>query len=243
MPFTAAHPALVLPFLKSKSRFVSATGLVIGSMAPDFEYFMKMRVSSQHSHTLLGLLYFNLPASVLIALVFHLFIKKNLIDNLPLFLQSRFQDVRHFDFISQFKTSYVAFLLSATIGSATHLLWDSFTHNGAYFVRTLPIYHHWYLPLGGVNYPLFFVLQQVSSVVGVCLVGLYIIFKERQPVRAAKPIGWKYWLSIVLISSLVISLRFALATKPLRLGNVVVSTVTALCCGVMVGALLRPKPT
>lgn len=39
MPFTFAHPATVLPFAKKHSKHISVTALILGSMAPDFEYF------------------------------------------------------------------------------------------------------------------------------------------------------------------------------------------------------------
>lgn len=39
MPFTFAHPAAVLPFSKKQVNYISVTALILGSMAPDFEYF------------------------------------------------------------------------------------------------------------------------------------------------------------------------------------------------------------
>lgn len=39
MPLTFAHPAAVLPFSRN-SKYVNFLALVLGSMAPDFEYFL-----------------------------------------------------------------------------------------------------------------------------------------------------------------------------------------------------------
>jgi hypothetical protein len=39
MPFTLSHQPFFLPFLKIKK--LSATALIIGSMSPDFEYFLE----------------------------------------------------------------------------------------------------------------------------------------------------------------------------------------------------------
>ena len=83
MPFTAAHPALVLPFIKGNPRFISASGLIAGSLAPDFEYFFKLSVNGVHGHTIWGLLYFDIPVAAFLAVVFHAVVKNNLIDNLP----------------------------------------------------------------------------------------------------------------------------------------------------------------
>ena len=56
MPFTPAHPAIVLPLIRS--RYFSATGLIIGSLSPDFEYFFKMSVDSIYSHSKGGIILF-----------------------------------------------------------------------------------------------------------------------------------------------------------------------------------------
>jgi hypothetical protein len=96
MPFTPAHPAIVLLFLKAKR--VSATALVIGTMAPDFEYFLRMSVNGQYGHTFFGIFYFDIPVTIALAFLFHQQIKENLINNLPVFLQQRLWQVKAFDF-------------------------------------------------------------------------------------------------------------------------------------------------
>ena len=68
MPFTFAHPAIVLPLLKKKySRYFSATGLIVGSMAPDFEAFIGFRKEKIYSHNWLGVFWFDLPLALIIA--------------------------------------------------------------------------------------------------------------------------------------------------------------------------------
>src|SRR5687768_17605098 len=109
MPFTPAHAAAVIPFLKMNPRYVSATGLVIGSIAPDFEYFFKFSVESFYSHSVWGILYFNIPVTVLLAFVFHSVVKKNLIGNFPRALRDRFQHVLAFNFIEYLKKNPFAF--------------------------------------------------------------------------------------------------------------------------------------
>ena len=54
MPFTFSHPAIVLPLKYLPKKWFSFTGLIIGSMTPDFEYFLRMKVKSDYSHTLNG---------------------------------------------------------------------------------------------------------------------------------------------------------------------------------------------
>ena len=77
MPFTFSHPAILLPFVKRKK--ISITGLVIGSMAPDLEFFFRMRTQSEISHTFHGLLLIDVPLAIIITLLFHGLLKKTLL--------------------------------------------------------------------------------------------------------------------------------------------------------------------
>ena len=233
MPFTPGHPAIILPFVRS--RFVSATGLVIGSMSPDFEYFFRMSVMGIHGHTKAGLFYFDIPVTAFLALVFHLIVKKNLIGNLPGFLQRRFQDTLNLDFLAYLRAHWGIFLLSAMMGAASHILWDSFTHDNRFFVRLFSqVYDNTYVLFRGANYPLFYVLQQISTAIGLGVVGLYIVFKE--PLHMAKisipRIG--YWLLVIVIALIILRLRFFIQPFDYHLGNVVVSAIT----GIMIGTVI-----
>ena len=89
MPFTFAHPAIVLPLHALQRRCFSLTALVAGSLSPDFEYFLRMQIHSSHIHTLWGLLYFDLPLGLILAFLFHNIVRDPLLDNLPGFLRRR----------------------------------------------------------------------------------------------------------------------------------------------------------
>jgi hypothetical protein len=235
MPFTAAHPAIVLPLLRS--RYFSATGLIIGSLSPDFEYFFKMSVDSLYSHTKAGLFYFDLPVTCLLALVFHQVVKRNLINNLPVFFQKRFQDTLNFNFINYLKRNWWIFVISALIGAASHILWDSFTHNNRFFVRQFSdIYKSVSVPFNGANYPLFYVLQQISTVVGLIIVAIYVLTKKPHAVQPLATPRIIYWICVVALATVILRVRFFLFPSDYNLGNVVVSSIAGLllavvCCG------------
>jgi hypothetical protein len=236
MPFTPAHPAIVLPLLRKK--WVSATGLIVGSVAPDFEYFFKLSVDSQHGHTLSGLLYFDLPVGLLLSVVFHQVVKQNLIRNMPAFLQLRFQDTLTFDFLKFLADHWLVFLASVVVGSASHIFWDGFTHASGYFVRMLPgIYSH-YVPYGGVKYPLFYALQHFSTVFGLASVTLYILWKNPSARSVARP-RIEYWLIVVGIAGLVVLARFMIDGWNPVIGNQVVSLISGLCLAVIVAGLIK----
>lgn len=239
MPFTPAHPAIVLPLLRVNPNLVSATALIIGSMAPDFEYFFKMSVSSQHSHTLWGILYFDIPITILLAFLFHQVVKRNLIANLPAFFQCRFQPMIELDFKTYFKSHGWVVIISAGIGSASHVFWDSFTHGEAYFVRHISYYKYVFIPFDGVRYPLFYALQQFSTVVGlIIVVGYIVMLKPFKKVQPKKPSA-AYWIIALALSGLVVFLRFAFAENQIDLGNFVVSSVSAILVALVICGMIK----
>lgn len=241
MPFTPAHTAIVLPFLKSKR--VSATGLVIGSMTPDFEYFLKMDVDGRVSHSLAGLFYFDLPVAVMLALIFHRIVKGNLIDNLPTFLQKRLLPVRHFDFVSYLKRHYVPFGLSVLMGALSHIGWDAFTHNSGYFVSKLAfLYQNNYVRFDGVNYPLWYALQHVSTGIGLTAVFIYIMRLPRHPQSTSKP-ELTYWIGVTMITVLAFSLRFNFNFdfRHVGLPLIVITLISSFCLAVILLGLRSRK--
>ena len=89
MPFTLVHPIAVLPLKRARPRWFSLTGLVIGSMGPDFEYFLRWAAHSTVAHSvtishgLPALLFFNLPMVLLLSFLLHDLVKQPLLRHLP----------------------------------------------------------------------------------------------------------------------------------------------------------------
>jgi hypothetical protein len=240
MPFTPAHPAIILPLIRL--RYFSATGLIVGSMSPDFEYFFKMSVDSLHSHSREGLLYFNLPVTLVLSLIFHQFVKTNLIQNLPLFFQKRLQEMLQFRFLPYLRSKWGIFLYSSLIGAASHLFWDSFTHNNRFFTRLFSsVYQSSSVQFDGISYPLFYALQQVSTAIGMTVVLLYIFLKK--PVECCDLITPKisYWLTVLGVAIVVLRLRFFIHPSDYNLGNVVVSSITGLLIGIIICGFINFK--
>jgi hypothetical protein len=237
MPFTPAHSAIVLPLINRK--YFSATALIIGSVAPDFEYFFKMSVESYHSHSLYGLFYFNLPVVFLLAGIFHGIVKKNLLANSPLFIQKRFYNTLLFDLSSYLKRHPFIFAYSALLGAATHIVWDNFTHGAGYFARNLWFYKGTYVPFDGVNYPLFYALQHISTAVGLLIVVAYVIFKKKYSNSICYKPQWQYWFTLTALIAITVGCRFYIFPNDYQLGNVVVTVISGLCLGLIICGLIR----
>lgn len=205
MPFTFAHPAIVLPLAKLRFRFLSVSALVIGSMTPDFEYFIKMKLIGRFSHTLPGVFIFCLPVGFVVMTIFHLIVKRQLINSLPSYFYSRLIPLRDFDFIVSFKKHFFTYTACLLTGILSHLLWDSFTHANHFMVRHIA-WLSYPVNLPGIpTLPLFRYLQHISTVLGA--VYLMYFFHKLPHQYVQNKVNSRYWLAVVTISLLVYLIR------------------------------------
>lgn len=238
MPFTFSHPAIILPLKYLPKKWFSLTSLVIGSLTPDFEYFLRMKVESNFSHTISGLFWFDLPLGLLLAYVFHDVIRNNFYDNLPMFLKTRLLKFKLFNWDNYFKENWLIVLISVLIGASSHLLWDSFTHTTGYFVEMIPTLKN-SIVLFGKQIPVFKILQHGSSLFGGIAI-VFAIFKMPRQLIISKKIDLKYWLIFLLLTSTIFLIRILLA-KNLMIGDFIVTSISAAIISLVVTSLLFLK--
>jgi Domain of unknown function (DUF4184) len=171
MPFTPAHVAAVLPFRRTRLVW---SALVIGAMAPDFEYFLRMSPQGRYGHSLVGLFLFTLPVGLLVLWLFHAFVKAPFIEMMPERLERRLTPC-----LGKFRfggaSRFALIVVSMMVGICTHLIWDSFTHGSVWTTRHLPILGR-PVALPHIGFvPLYKVLQQASTVVGLAILLVWLV--------------------------------------------------------------------
>lgn len=238
MPFTFSHPALIVPLLYARRRYkwLSATGLIIGSMAPDAEKFFRLKLASQHSHTISSIFYFSCPVSLGLAFVFHILVRQPLLAHLPAPLSRRLSKYIHFNWPSYYHRHTWGVLLSIVIGAVLHLFWDSFTHHNTLITSAIPETADlvW---LSGRAMPLWQLIALVSSVVGEVIIG-YAVWK--MPVSLASTIPstsalLRYWGIVALVAA-SLEIGWVLAVHP-RLLNVGISSISATMLGILLASI------
>ncbi|MCL1920008.1 MAG: DUF4184 family protein [Kiritimatiellaeota bacterium] len=225
MPFTFSHPALVLPLAYLPRRWVSLTGLVIGSLTPDFEYFLRMRIRSNYSHTADGLFWLDLPLGLLCAFIFHNIVRDPLLGNLPHFLKSRLSPLRPLDWNKHFRENGLAVAASILIGAASHILWDSFTHNHGFPAEMIPSLAN-RINLLGMRLPVFRILQHSSTIIG----GLAIacaVYRLPQDSTATGGVSVKYWAMVAGITLGIVGIRLLSGLDFRQYGNVIATAISA----------------
>lgn len=218
MPFTFSHPAIVLPFLKNKN--VSATALIIGSMSPDLEYFFRMKIQSENSHTFLGIFLIDFPLGFIVMMLFHEIIKKPLIENFPVFLQKRLNVLKKLNWIEYLKNNLFTVMISFFLGAVSHIFWDSMTHWNGYLVERISFFN-----IEIYTIPLYKIAQHLSSIIGLFFISFYI-HKLSFEKEDLKKIDFNYWYLTLLFSVVFIWGRFYLGTELNNIGNAIVSVIS-----------------
>jgi hypothetical protein len=194
MPFTLfAHQAPVLPLKMWRPRWFCGTALVVGSMAPDLEYFFHADPISDHGHTLAGQLYFCLPLTLAVVWVVRRVVAEPLAMHLPDAPPLHLRDYRVIARARATTTRKGIDLLrvvtSALVGSLSHLFLDGFTHDEGWAVQRLPALRPSLFQLFGKAVPGYRLLQGGGSL----LLGLITVWlvarigRDRSLLRWASP--------------------------------------------------------
>ena len=188
MPNPIAHPAASIPFTRLGLVF---SALVIGSISPDFGYlvlhssYFSSRLTPFFMNTAWGLVVFDVPVGLVLLWLFHTVVKWPLLSLLPESLQHRlfkhahgfsFRPLRHFALI----------LLSLLVGSLTHVIWDSFTHQRGWTVEHVALLR---ISINGV--PLYTILQNLGTVLGIAVL-LYWTIKWRRIAPQSDQLSWQF---------------------------------------------------
>ncbi|NOU98688.1 DUF4184 family protein [Paenibacillus planticolens] len=241
MPFTFAHPAYAFPVKFISTRWFSLTGLVLGSMAPDFEYFLALEPYQKIGHSFAGFFIQGIPLSLLFAYLFHTFVRESLVLHLPSLLDI---NRRGYSLVSswglQTLRDWLVFILSVFIGFLSHIALDAFTHESGYMVRHLIILQSivvW-------NLPVYKILQHTLSMIGIMYVvgviglALYKTVPHRKMLPAITYKQKLYFWSFALMGAVFITAcKLIFTSSGNIIGILVVAPISGFCLGVLLISL------
>lgn len=242
MPFTASHPLAVLPVVHVRRVLrLDATCLVLGSMAPDFEYFIRGGVFGRFGHTWLGLVAWGVPVTLVLAAAFHALVKWPMLLAAPAAFTGPWGRPWPWH---RTAGGAVSLVISAALGDLSHLLWDGATHDDGLFVEHIAALSTRYPVPGLGQIALYRILQHTSSVIGLVGVAAYIAWLvRREPVpRVAVSRSRARW---IFAGCLAIGAALAIwhlhARGVIRIGHWVIELVAGGLGGILVAsAILRP---
>lgn len=233
MPFTLAHPAVVI---FSKNKNFNLLGLILGSMAPDFIYFLLFNPSSNLGHTLLGFIILNLPICFLLNYLILKFIKNPFIINLPSKICNYYTYLRSCDFNFKSTKDVFVFTYSCIVGMLTHIIWDAFTHKTGYFVVNINLLKE-SIHILGYQVPFFKLLQHGSTLLGFFVILYYFYTIRRYSNKYIRSNKFQYHLTAISIQILIIILSY-LIFKNFGIGRFVVTFINGLFLGYLTSSII-----
>ncbi|MBM4149245.1 MAG: DUF4184 family protein [Lentisphaerae bacterium] len=184
MPFTFSHPAAVLPLMRY--RCFSPSALIVGSLMPDFPYFLLLSMGNGFGHTPAGVVLFCVPVGVVSLLVFHRVLKRPLFHLLPVKAQEGLSG-----HLAEFRfggaAGFLRVVLSLAAGAISHVAWDAFTHPHGAGVRVFPVLGAALLDVAGETVRVCDVAQAGSSVAGLTIMVAGCLPRRRGGGRAEMP--------------------------------------------------------
>ena len=192
MPLAPAHPAVVLPLQRLG---LPLSALVVGSVAPDVPVYLPVGVEYATTHSGRGVAVDVVIGLAVLWLWFAL-LRDAVVDLTPS-LRTRAPARARLD-----RRAWLLAPLALAIGSATHVLWDSATHDWGFIVQELAFLREDYGPLTGYQW-----LQQFSTAAGSVVVGAYCshrLSRRAQVPRAAAVRRSGLWMVPVPVAALAV---------------------------------------
>ena len=244
MPFTLSHIVAIVPFYKYFKKYFSISGLIMGSMAPDFEFFLRITLFGIWGHTFKGIFFFDLPVSILLILVFHFWVRDALIVYLPTPISLKYAKYYKKDWVNFLKKNYIKVILSILLGIFTHFAWDNITHEPNYVSPFYCIFLESNLKVFGFKIPFYSVLQIASSILGLAWF-MRVFFKEINISYLFEKFGAKrkFWLYFFIVTLTIFSCRYIIGVpdeKPL--GQLIVVFIGSCIYSLILVSIFYPKP-
>jgi Domain of unknown function (DUF4184) len=174
LPYSFAHPAAAIPLARLLGPRAVPSALAIGSVIPDAWYLVPL-VERDLSHSVLGALWFCVPAGLAAYAALHLIFKQPMLALLPRRVACR---AAAWSAPGLPAAGWLWVLLSLLCGIATHLAWDAFTHAGHLTFVQARVF-------GGVR--LYRVLQHASTLLGGLFLGWWLWRKLRSTPPVPEP--------------------------------------------------------
>lgn len=229
MPITPAHAVVAIPLRRLG---LPVAAVAVGSMVPDVAVFLPQVFDYDLTHSALGVLTLDLAVGLVLLVCWWFWLRDPVVDLLPRGLRRKVPLLsgRH----ERRPWFWARVVLAMLLGAATHVLWDSFTHESARTTSWLPALDRDWAPWPGYQW-----LQVLSGVIGLLLVGVWWWSSWRRAAvvaRRAEPHGWRRVSWSVLVGATVAGWALAAVLLSLRDDVWWVTVLRVLLRGSVLGA-------
>jgi hypothetical protein len=205
MPFTPTHILVAIPIARRWNSPGIFTAIAIGSMIPDWPLYFPLGPGYQLTHSFAGIFVACLPMGLIVTLLFIVAARRALYELVSPGLQQRLTGYLAASPHRNMRSVSIM-AVAVCIGAATHIIWDSFTHDSTLGVAMFPALQEVWITVNGVNFVGYMVLQHGSSLIGLPL--MYVLYRswyrraECQPVLDSILSPIARWAWILLLAGL-----------------------------------------
>lgn len=168
MPWTFAHPAAAILVRRIGGGALPMSGLIIGSLSPDFGYYTGHFGLATEAHSLRGTLMICLPSACLLVVLLQR-LRPWLLAPLPQPHRAAIESLPPLQFWP-FRPA-VRMLLAVWLGAMTHVAWDSFTHASGAMVSIFSPLREVLFEISGRRFATYNILQHLGTLFGIVVLG------------------------------------------------------------------------
>lgn len=192
MPYSVSHAVVALPLSMFSKGKIPIFAVVIGSMSPDFPYFLALTPTHAPGHSLLGVFLYCLIPSMVVLYGWYRWIE---VPTLEFWKLSQQRSRNRFP-------SNPLLILGVLIGALSHVLWDATSHSYGSFVVDSVFWNSEILSLPAYKWN-----QYGSGLIGLAVLALWYTYALFKNWRA--PYAGHFWLGVLIYTVSVTSLVLA----------------------------------
>ncbi len=204
MPFTIAHPAVVLPLRRLG---LPLSAMVAGAMVPDLPQLVGFAGSRSLTHSLLGAVTIDLALGMVALLLWYVVLRRPLVDLAPDPWRARLPDR-----VPMPPRTWLLALPAVAVGAATHVVWDAFTHEGTWVTDRVAL-----LRSEVLDAHVYAWAQHVFTVIGLAVVAValrrYLLGLPRLPPKGP-PLVARWAMLVALCWGALLGLGIAALVTP-----------------------------
>jgi hypothetical protein len=216
VPLGPAHPAVVLPLQRLG---LPLSALVVGAVAPDAPVYLPVGVSYRTTHSSGGLAV-DVVLGLAVLWLWVTLLRDAVVDLVPALRQRLPARARLGG------RAWLLAPLALAIGSATHVLWDSCTHDWGFVVHESAALREDYGPL-----PLYRWLQHGSTSAGSAVVAAYCWHRLRgRPMVPRPPAVGGTWLWLTPVPLAALAVGIVLRNPEAAVGGAILALLAVAIC-------------
>jgi len=203
VPFTPTHVLAAIPIARRWGSPGIFSALAIGSMIPDWPLYFPGGPDYQLTHSFPGIFIACLPLGLTITWLFLAVARRPLFELVSRGLQQRLAGYLDSP-PEQSLRGVLKLAVAVSVGAATHIGWDAFTHGGSWGVATFPALREVWITVFGVKFVGFMVLQHGSSLLGLPI--MLVLFRrwyrrakcQQAPRPVISPVARRLWVLLLV---------------------------------------------